>query len=279
MKIHSQNFQSKAIRGVVYSAAGITSALIIGLVVYILVKGIPNITPSLFSIKYTSENFSLFPALVNTITVTFLTLLISVPVGIGAAIYLSEYAKRGSKIVKVIRITTETLAGIPSIVYGLFGFLFFSTALKWGYSLLAGCCTLSIMILPVIIRTTEEAILSVNDSYREASFGLGAGKLRTVFHAVLPSAIPGIVSGIVLGMGRIVGETAALIYTAGTVAQIPENVMGSGRTLSVHLYALWCEGLATGQSYATAVILLAIVLLLNGLSDMLEKLISKKVLK
>lgn len=279
MKIHSQNFQSKAIRGVVYSAAGITSALIIGLVVYILVKGIPNITPSLFSVKYTSENVSLFPALVNTITVTFLTLLISVPVGIGAAIYLSEYAKRGSKIVKVIRITTETLAGIPSIVYGLFGFLFFSTALKWGYSLLAGCCTLSIMILPVIIRTTEEAILSVNDSYREASFGLGAGKLRTVFHAVLPSAIPGIVSGIVLGMGRIVGETAALIYTAGTVAQIPENVMGSGRTLSVHLYALWCEGLATGQSYATAVILLAIVLLLNGLSDMLEKLISKKVLK
>lgn len=279
MKIHSQNFQLKAIRGVVYSAAGITSALIIGLVVYILVKGIPNITPSLFSVKYTSENVSLFPALVNTITVTFLTLLISVPVGIGAAIYLSEYAKRGSKIVKVIRITTETLAGIPSIVYGLFGFLFFSTALKWGYSLLAGCCTLSIMILPVIIRTTEEAILSVNDSYREASFGLGAGKLRTVFHAVLPSAIPGIVSGIVLGMGRIVGETAALIYTAGTVAQIPENVMGSGRTLSVHLYALWCEGLATGQSYATAVILLAIVLLLNGLSDMLEKLISKKVLK
>jgi len=279
MKIHSQKFQSKAIRGVVYSAAGITSALIIGLVVYILVKGIPNLTPSLFSIKYTSENVSLFPALVNTITVTFLTLLISVPVGIGAAIYLSEYAKRGSKIVKVIRITTETLAGIPSIVYGLFGFLFFSTALKWGYSLLAGCCTLSIMILPVIIRTTEEAVLSVNDSYREASFGLGAGKLRTVFHAVLPSAIPGIVSGIVLGMGRIVGETAALIYTAGTVAQIPENVMGSGRTLSVHLYALWCEGLATGQSYATAVILLAIVLLLNGLSGMLEKLISKKVMK
>ena len=279
MKIHSQDFQSKAIRGVVYSAAGITSALIIGLVIYILVKGIPNLTPSLFSVKYTSENVSLFPALVNTITVTFLTLLISVPVGIGAAIYLSEYAKRGSKIVKVIRITTETLAGIPSIVYGLFGFLFFSTALKWGYSLLAGCCTLSIMILPVIIRTTEEAILSVNDSYREASFGLGAGKLRTVFHAVLPSAIPGIVSGIVLGMGRIVGETAALIYTAGTVAQIPENVMGSGRTLSVHLYALWCEGLATGQSYATAVILLAIVLLLNGLSGMLEKLISKKVMK
>src|SRR5574344_2349128 len=273
----TQKLQSIFLHSLVTGAAFITGAIIVGLVLYILFKGIPHLSPDLFTLKYTSENASLFPALINTCIVTILTLLITIPVGVGAAIYLAEYAKRGSKVVKVIRITTETLAGIPSIVYGLFGFLFFSTALKWGYSLLAGCCTLSIMILPVIIRTTEEAVLSVSDMYREASFGLGAGKLRTVFHAVLPSARPGRVSGIVLGMGRIVGETAALIYTAGTVAQIPENVMGSGRTLSVHLYALWCEGLATGQSYATAVILLAIVLLLNGLSDMLEKLISKKV--
>lgn len=143
--------------------------------------------------------------------------------------------------------------------------------------MLAGCCTLAILILPVIIRTTEEALLAVSDTYREASFGLGAGKLRTVFKVVLPSAMPGILAGIVLGTGRIVGETAALIYTAGTVAQIPSNVMGSGRTLAVHLYALWCEGLNTGQSYATAVVLLGIVLLLNGLSSVLEKAVIHKV--
>ena len=271
LKIHSQKLQSNTLRALVTSAAAFTALIIVGLVVYILMKGIPHLSAGLFSLHYTSENVSLFPALINTLTATVITLLIAVPVGIGAAIYLAEYAHRGSKVVKVIRITTETLAGIPSIVYGLFGFLFFVTSLKWGYSLLAGCCTLAIMILPVIIRTTEEALLSVSDSYREASFGLGAGKLRTVFKVVLPSAVPGIVAGVVLGMGRIVGETAALIYTAGTVAAVPPSIMGSGRTLAVHLYALWCEGLATGQSYATAVILLIIVFILNTLSSLLER--------
>src|SRR5574344_58400 len=275
--LHSQKTQSHLLRTLVYGAAILTAAIICGLVVYILYKGVPHLSLNLFNLHYTSENVSLFPALLNTLTITFITLLIAVPVGIGAAIYLAEYSHRGSRIVKIIRITTETLAGIPSIVYGLFGFLFFVTSLGWGYSLLAGCCTLSIMILPVIIRTTEEALLSVSDSYREASFGLGAGKLRTVFKVVLPSAMPGILAGIVLGTGRIVGETAALIYTAGTVAQIPSNVMGSGRTLAVHLYALWCEGLNTGQSYATAVVLLGIVLLLNGLSSVLEKAVIHKV--
>ena len=275
----TQKLQSIFLHSLVTGAAFITGAIIVGLVLYILFKGIPNLSPDLFKFKYTSENASLFPALINTCIVTILTLLITIPVGVGAAIYLAEYAKRGSKVVKVIRITTETLAGIPSIVYGLFGFLFFVTSLGWGYSLLAGCCTLSIMILPVIIRTTEEALLSVSDSYREASFGLGAGKLRTVFKVVLPSATPGIVAGIVLGIGRIVGETAALIYTAGTVPQIPQSVMGSGRTLSVHLYALWCEGLATGQSYATAVILLFMVFLLNTVSNLLEKSVMHKVVK
>jgi phosphate transport system permease protein len=275
----TQKLQSILLHSLVTGAAFITGAIIVGLVLYILFKGIPNLSPDLFTLKYTSENASLFPALINTCIVTILTLLITIPVGVGAAIYLAEYAKRGSKVVKVIRITTETLAGIPSIVYGLFGFLFFVTSLGWGYSLLAGCCTLSIMILPVIIRTTEEALLSVSDSYREASFGLGAGKLRTVFKVVLPSATPGIVAGIVLGIGRIVGETAALIYTAGTVPQIPQSVMGSGRTLSVHLYALWCEGLATGQSYATAVILLFMVFLLNTVSNLLEKFVMHKVVK
>src|SRR5574344_2318857 len=276
--LHSQKTQSHLLRTLVYGAAILTAAIICGLVVYILYKGVPHLSLNLFNLHYTSENVSLFPALINTLTITFITLLIAVPVGIGAAIYLAEYSHRGSRIVKIIRITTETLAGIPSIVYGLFGFLFFVTALGWGYSMLAGCCTLAILILPVIIRTTEEALLAVSDTYREASFGLGAGKLRTVFKVVLPSAMPGIIAGIVLGTGRIVGETAALIYTAGTVARIAGG-MQSGRTLAVHLYALWSEGLATGQSYATAVILLLVVFILNTVSRILEKTIMHTVTK
>ena len=177
---------------------------------------------------------------------------------------------------RVIRITAETLTGIPSIVYGLFGLLLFVTALKWQFSLLAGCCTLAIMILPVIMRTSEEALLSVPVTYREASFGLGAGKLRTVFKTVLPVAIPGIVNGIILSVGRIIGETAALLYTAGTVAHIPKNLMGSGRTLAVHLYSLWCEGLRTEQAYATAVVLVLFVVLLNIVSSRIEKAMLKK---
>jgi phosphate transport system permease protein len=274
--VHSQTFQSRVLRGLVYGAAGLTAAIIVTLIIYILVRGIPNLSADLFSVKYTSENASLFPALVNTLFMTVITLIFAVPVAIGAAIFLSEYAKRGSKLVKIIRLTTETLAGIPSIVYGLFGFLFFVTSLGWGYSELAGCCTLAIMILPVVMRTAEEAIIAVPDSYREASFALGAGKLRTILKIVIPAALPGIVAGVVLGIGRIVGETAALIYTAGTVAHVPENLMGSGRTLAVHLYALWSEGLATGQSYATAVILLVIVLMLNGASDLLERIVLKR---
>lgn len=272
---HSQTFQSRMLRFLVWLAVAICSVTIVGLVAYIMFKGIPHLGPKIFSFVYNSENVSLFPALINTLTIVALILIIAVPVGIGAAIYLAEYSKKGSRVVKVIRITTETLAGIPSIVYALFGFLFFVTSLGWGYSLLAGSCTLAIMILPVIIRTTEESLLAVNDSFREASFGLGAGKLRTVFRVVLPSAVPGIAAGVVLGTGRVVGETAALIYTAGTVAKIPPNLMGSGRTLAVHLYALWCEGLNTGQSYATAVILLVIVLILNWLSGLLEKAVTK----
>ena len=238
--------------------------------------GAPNISAELFALKYTSENASLFPALVNTLTVVAVSLLLAVPAGVGAAIYLAEYARRGNRFVRLIRITAETLSGIPSIVYGLFGLLFFVTALHWQFSLLAGCCTLAIMILPVIMRTTEEALLAVPDSYREASFALGAGKLRTVCLVVLPSAVAGIVNGIVLGTGRIVGETAALIYTAGTVAQIPATLMGSGRTLAVHLYSLWSEGLRTEQAYAAAVILLALVIILNGISAQIERSIKRK---
>lgn len=256
-------------------ATTVTFLTLVFLVGYILVKGIPNITWKLFEWKYTTENASLMPSLINTIVMTAISLLIATPIGIFAAVYLVEYAKRGNKIVGLIRVTAETLSGIPSIVYGLFGFLFFVTTLKWGYSMLAGAFTLAIMILPLIMRTTEEALKAVPDVYREGSFGLGAGKLRTVFVIVLPAAVPGILAGVILAIGRIVGETAALIYTAGTIAQIPD-LMGSGSTLSVHMYNLSKEGLYMNQSYATAVILLIIVVVINSISGFIAKKIAKE---
>lgn len=266
---------SAIVAGMVLLAALITFCVLIFLVAFILVKGIRYLTPDLFALKYTTENASLMPALVNTLIITALSLLIAVPIGVFAAIFLVEYANRGSRLVFLIRITTETLSGIPSIIYGLFGLLFFTTALKWGFSLLSGSLTLVIMILPLVIRTTEEALKSVPDSYREASFGLGAGKLRTIFKVVLPSAVPGILAGVILATGRIVGETAALIYTAGTVAQIPGNLLGSGRTLAVHMYSLASEGLYMNQAYATAVVLLVIVLLINWISGRIAAKIAK----
>lgn len=252
-----------------------TAGILIYLIGYILVHGVPYLTKDLFSLKYTSTNVSLFPAMVNTISMTALALLLAVPLGIFSAIYLVEYAKKGNRFVGSVRITAETLSGIPSIVYGLFGMLFFVTTLKWGLSILSGAATLAIMILPAVMRTSEEALKSVPDSFREGSFGLGAGKLRTVFRIVLPSAVPGILSGVILAVGRIVGETAALMYTAGTVAEIPSNVMGSGRTLSVHMYALSSEGLHINQSYATAVVLLIVVILINAVSTFIAKRITK----
>lgn len=260
---------------IILLGAILTIGTLLYLIAYILITGIPNIKPELFEWEYNSENVSMMPAIINTITMTLLTLLMAVPIGIFSAIYLVEYAKKGNKLVAVIRITTETLSGIPSIVYGLFGFLMFNVTFKWGYSFLSGAITLAIMILPLIIRTTEEALLAVPDSYREGSFGLGAGKLRTVFRAVLPSAVPGILAGVILAIGRIVGETAALIYTSGTVTGIPENLMDSGRTLSVHMYALLSEGLYMEQAYATSVVLLVLVLGINTLSGFIAKKVGK----
>lgn len=266
-----QKSRTLIIRSVVYLCAFLTLGVLIFMLLYILVKGIPFLTPSLFELTYTSENCSVFPALVNTLLMILLALLIACPLGIGSAIYLVEYSKKGNRFVKLVRLTTETLTGIPSIVYGLFGMLLFVGALHWGYSLMAGSFTVAIMILPVIMRTTEEALLSVPDSFREGSFGLGAGKLRTVFKIVLPSAVPGILSGIILATGRVVGETAALIYTAGTVAQIPLGVFGSGRTLAVHMYVLSSEGLHTGQAFGTAVVLLVLVVAINLLAGIVAK--------
>lgn len=255
----------------VWTAALLTAAALLFLILYILSKGIPHITPDLFAVTYTSENVSLLPALVNTLLMTALSLLFAVPAGIGAAIYLTEYAGRGNRLVWAAGITAETLSGIPSIVYGLFGSLFFVKYLGLGLSLLSGALTLSIMILPLIMRTTQEALRSVPDSFREGSFGLGAGRLRTIFRIVLPSAVPGILSSVILGTGRIVGESAALIFTAGTVAEIAHSLFSSARTLSVHMYAISGEGLYIDQTYATAVVLLAVVIIINALSGFLAK--------
>ena len=252
------------------------TVLVLGFLVgYILINGIPHLSLDLFAWTYTSDNVSMMPAIINTLIMTFISLLIAVPFGIFAAIYLVEYAKRGNKIVEIVRITAETLSGIPSIIYGLFGMLFFVMALHWGYSILAGAFTLAIMVLPIVMRTTEEALLAVPDSFREGSFALGAGKLVTVFKIVLPSAVPGILSGVILSIGRIVGETAALMYTAGTATSVASNVFASGRTLSVHMYSLSREGLHIDQSYATAVVLLFIVILINWFSSFIAKRISK----
>ena len=262
-------------KGLVYAAAVITFAVLLFLIAYILINGIPNLKLSLFEWTYNSDNVSMMPAIITTVEMTLLALVIAVPLGLFTAIYLNEYAKRGNKLVNLIRITTETLSGIPSIVYGLFGMLFFVTQLHWGYSLIAGGMTLAIMILPLIMRTAEEALMAVPDTFREGSFGLGAGRLRTVFRIVLPSAMPGILSGIILAIGRIVGETAALIFTAGTMAQIP-GLFQSGRTLAIHMYVLSGEGLHMNEAYATAVVLLVVVLLMNALSAFVAKKLTKK---
>ncbi len=264
-------------------AAIIAAFVVIFLIAYILITGVPHISADQFAWKWTTKNQSMMPAIVNTLVMTFLSLIGAVPIGVCSAIYLAVYAKRGNKLVKLIRLTAETLQGIPSIVYGIFGYVFFNIALNWGFSLLAGAVTLAIMVLPLILRTTEEALLSVPDSYREGSFGLGAGKLRTVFRIILPTAMPGVLAGVILSIGRIVGESAALIFTAGTGTGNLSFVTSSGsfsllaplfqstRTLSVHLYALMNEGLYTDEAHATAVVLLVLVVGLNALSSFAAK--------
>lgn len=267
---------SLVIRLLVDLSALLTVIVLISLVGYILIKGIPHLNLDMFQWTYTTVNVSMMPAIINTLSITALSLLVAVPFGVFSAVYLVEYAGRGNKLVRIIRLTTETLSGIPSIVYGLFGFLLFVVALGWSYSLLAGTMTLAIMILPLIMRTTEEALKAVPDSYREGSFGLGAGKLRTVFKVILPSAVPGILAGVILGVGRIVGETAALIYTAGTVTGVATSLFSSGRTLSVHMYALLSEGLYMNQAYATAVVLLVMVIIINAISGFIAKKVANK---
>lgn len=283
--IYRRHLRSLLLRGAVTLAMAVTVGSLLWLLGFVLAKGIPHLSPDLFAWEYTSDNASLMPALVNTLLMTVLALAMAVPLGLFAAIYLVEYAGRGNRLVKLVRVTAETLSGIPSIVYGLFGMLFFVKALGWKISFLSGSATLALMILPLIMRTAEESLRSVPDAYREGGFGLGAGRLRTVFRLVLPAAMPGILAGVVLAVGRIVGETAALLYTAGTVANYPRataetghalteaasSLFSSGRTLSVHMYLLSGEGLHIEQAYATAVVLVVLVAVINALSHQVAK--------
>ena len=274
---------AKILKACTYIGVVLSVCALVGVVGYILVQGVPYLKPSLFAWEYTSDNVSLMPALFSTLIIAALSLLMAVPVGVASAIYLVEYARSTSRFVRIVRITTETLQGIPSIIYGLFGLLFFTTALGWGLSLLAGACTLAIMVLPVIMRTTEEALLSVPQSLRQGGFALGAGRVRTVIHCVLPSALPGILGGVLLALGRCVGEVAALLFTAGTVAQIPDfggegifALFESCRTLAVHMYVLASEGLHLGETYATSVVLLLVVVVLNTTTNAAAKKLSKE---
>ena len=246
--------------------------LIIG---YILIMGIPQIKPEMFELEYNSDNVSFMPALFNTLIVIVMAVSCSSIFGIGAAIFLNEYTNKQNFFVRIVALATETLSGIPSIVYGLFGLLFFVYYLQWGLSLLAGVCTMAIMTFPIIMRASQEALAAVPDLYREGSFGLGAGRFRTVFKIVLPAAIPGILGGIILAIGRTVGESAALIYTAGSIAAVPETVFSSTRTLAVHMYLLASEGLHIDATYATAVLLLVFVLLINIATSAVANRISK----
>lgn len=261
--------------GKVYAGIGVTVFCFLAIAVYHLVKGAGSLSWDFLFGRGLPEGDSLIPPVLTTLAVIALTLLFAVPVGIGSAVFLNEYAKPGGRLVRLIRLTTESLAGIPSILFGLFGFLFFVLFLKWSWSVMAGVCTLSIMVLPTVMRSTEEALRAVPDSYREASFALGAGKLRTVLRVVLPGAVPGILSAVILSVGRIVGESAALVLTAGTVVKIPDSLWGSASTLSVFLYTLTNEGADFDKAYATAIVLLVIVFGINLLSGKLAKLLKR----
>ncbi len=273
-------------RLLILGGTAITVSLLFYILGYILISGIPHLSLDLFALKSTSDNPSTLPSIITTIMVTILTLLVAVPLGVGTAVYLQEYATSSRPwvraVVGVVGLATETLAGIPSIIYGLFGMLLFVSYLNFGYSILAGSLTLAIMVLPLIIRASEEALKSVPDQYREAAFGLGAGKLRTLSKVVLPAAKPGILAGVILSIGRIVGETAALAFTAGTVTQIPTGLtltegaadlflFKSASTLSVQMYVLSGEGLHIETAQATAVVLLLVVLGINSCSAWISK--------
>lgn len=272
------------LRGIIWLCAAVTVFLLVFILGHILINGLPNISWEFLTSTYSaSKNGSkgILPMIVNTLYVIVITLLIAAPVGIGCAVYLTQYARQG-RLVRVIRFTTEVLSGIPSIIFGLFGYAFFCIKFQWGYSILAGCFTMAICILPTIERTTEEALLAVPSGYLEGAMALGAPKLRVIFSILIPCAMPGILTAIILAMGRIVGETAALLFTVGVSGyQLPTEVFGhvmdQGCTLSLFLYNSAMNGKdPIGVPYATAAVLLILVFLLNRLAALLANRLRKK---
>lgn len=275
VKVGKKNASSKVLHFLVLFSIVVSFTVLVLVIGQVMMRGVPFLSPELFSPQYTTDNVSMVPAIVNTLEMIAIALSISVPLGVMTGIYMVEYAKPGNKLVKFTRLMTETLQGIPSIIFGLFGMIFFVNALGWGNSILVGSLTMAMMCLPLVIRSTEEALLAVPLKLREASYGLGARKLRTTVQIVLPAASMGIFAGIILSIGRIIGETAALIYTTGTMAQYATPLM-NGRTLSIHMYMLQTEGIHKDQAYATAVILLIVVFILNAISAYIEGQIKKK---
>ncbi|WP_304263702.1 phosphate ABC transporter permease PstA [Kallipyga massiliensis] len=272
---NKQRRQAFILKILIGLAIAIAMGSLLLVIVQVLMQGIPHLNGDIFNPTWTTENQSMMPAIWNTLLLILITLVLTIPVGVATAIYTVEYAKPGSKFVAISRLMTETLQGIPSIIFGLFGMIFFVNTIGWGNAIISGALTMWFMTLPLVIRSTEEALMAVPMSLREASYGLGATKLRTTFQVVLPAAAMGIFSGIILTIGRIVGETAALIYTAGSMAQYASPML-NGRTLAIHMYLLQTEGIHKDQAYATAVILLLVVLAINGLSTMIQNAYKKK---
>ena len=274
----------KALAFCIYLVAALTVCILVGIIGYILVKGVPHISWSFLSTSFSALDEGrngILPMIINTLYIVVITLLIVTPIGIASAIYLTQYARQG-KLVKTIRFTTEVLSGVPSIVFGLFGYTVFCVMMGMGYSILAGCLTMTICIRPTIVRTTEESLLAVPESYKEGALALGAGKTRVVLGMVLPCAMPGILTAVILGMGRIVGESAALLFTSGIATNMPDgvlsHVMSSGRTLTLHLYQTATEATdpaAFQIAYATAAVLLILVFILNRLAGLLSRVLRK----
>ncbi|EKY4875819.1 phosphate ABC transporter permease PstA [Vibrio alginolyticus] len=273
----ARQFKDNVFNVFVWISAALTVGFLFWIIWYILSNGLQHVDWNFITDNYTrtGEEHGIFPMIVATIYMVIASIAVAAPLGIMTAIYLTEYAKVGSRLVKIIRFCTESLAGIPSIIFGLFGMTFFVAILGLGFSILSGALTLSILILPVIIRTTEEALMAVPQTYREGSYGLGASKIYTIWRLILPSAMPGILTSVILSIGRVIGESAPVFLTAGMVARIPDSLLDSGRTLTVHLYKLTTELFTVeewNQAYGTATVLIVVVLLIN----MVTKLIARR---
>lgn len=274
-KLNSRQTKDMLLRGLLWGASALSVAVLVVIVGYIFYKGITYINLDFIFGDYSPiGGGGIFPMIVTTILMIFISLLIATPIGILAAVYLQEYAKQG-RMVRIIRYATESLTGIPSIIYGLFGAVFFVIYLKLGMSIIAASLTVSIIVLPVIIRTTEEALKTVPQSYREGSLALGTTKLQTLYKVILPSAMPGILSGVILSIGRIVGESAAIFLTAGTVAAMPDSIFSSARTLTVHSYLVTQESGDIGLAAAIGIVLIIIILVLNLTATWISKKLNK----